>query len=308
MMTSMRRPILLLALISLGLSSCGGLLDGDDPGPGGDPTDPPGIDHPSGPDQLVLRIDSGGGFVPPEFLLTDLPDLSLLGDGRLVVLGPQIEIYPGPALPNLQVRQLTEDGMQALLEAAREAGLFGPDAHYDNACVTDLPTTTFTLVAEGETHVISAYALGVGDQEEDNLDCVPSRADAAARRKLAEFQELAFGLDAWMPEGSVGPEQEFAFDELRLFVEPATFNSIGDQGIEPTVVDWPLDTPLADFGEPTPDAPAGERCGTVSGADLDVLMSDLREANQLTLWESDGQTYRLFLRPLLPDESGCPPA
>jgi hypothetical protein len=36
-------------------------------------------------------------------------------------------------------------------------------------------------------------------------------------------------------------------------------------------------------------------------------MSDLRQANQLTLWESDSQTYRLFLRPLLPDESGCPP-
>src|SRR5918999_4386655 len=168
MMTSMRRPILLLALLSLGLSACGGLRDGDDLGPGGDPTDPPGIDHPTGPDQLVLRIDSGGGFVPPEFLLTDLPDLSLLGDGRLVVLGPQIEIYPGPALPNLQVRQLTRDGMQALLEAAREAGLFGPDAHYDNRCVADVPTTTFTLVAEGKTHMISAYALGVGDQEEDS--------------------------------------------------------------------------------------------------------------------------------------------
>ena len=126
MMTSMRRPLLLLALLALGLSSCGGLLDGDGPGPGDDPTDPPGIDHPTGPDQLVLRIDSGGGFVPPEFLLTDLPDLSLLGDGRLVVLGPQIEIYPGPALPNLQVRQLTEDGVQALLEAAQRRGCSDP--------------------------------------------------------------------------------------------------------------------------------------------------------------------------------------
>jgi hypothetical protein len=305
MTISMRRLILPLVLLSVGLAACGGLGDGDDPGPGDEPTDQPGIDHPTGQDQLVLRIDSGGGFVPPEFLLSDLPDLSLLGDGRLVVLGPQIEIYPGPALPNLQVRQLTEDGVQALMEAARDAGLFGPDAHYDNACITDVPTTTFTLVAEGKTHVISAYALGLGGVEEDET-CVPNPADAAARRKLAEFQELAFGLDTWMPEGSVGPEQEFAFDELRLFVEPASVDTVGDEGIEPTVVDWPLDTPLADFGSPTPDAPAGERCGTVSGADLDALMADLRDANQLTLWDSDGETYRLFLRPLLPDESGCP--
>jgi hypothetical protein len=304
MTTSMRRLILPLVLLSLGVAACGGLRD-DDPGPGDDPTEPAGIDHPTGPDELILRIDSGGGFVPAEFLLTDLPDLSLLGDGRLVVLGPQIEIYPGPALPNLQVRQLTEDGVQALLGAARDAGLFGPDAHYDNACITDVPTTTFTLVAEGKTHVISAYALGFGGVEEDET-CVPNPADAAARRKLAKFQELAFGPDTWMPEGSVGTEQEFAFDELRLFVEPAALDAVGDEGIEPTVVDWPLDTPLADFSEPTPDAPAGERCGTVSGADLATLMPDLREANQLTLWDSDGQTYRLFLRPLLPDESGCP--
>jgi len=303
MTTPTRRLILPFFLFSLSLAACGGLGDGDDPGPGDNPTHQPGIDHATGPDQLVLRIDSGGGFVPAEFLLTDLPDLSLLGDGRLVVLGPQIEIYPGPALPNLQVRQLTEEGVQALLEAAREAGLFGPDAHYDNQCVADVPTTTFTLVAEGKTHVISAYALGFGDVDEDET-CVG--ADAAARRKLAEFQELAFGLDTWLPEGSVGPEHEFAFDELRLFVEPASVDSVGDGDIEPTVVDWPLDTPLAHFGEPTPDAPAGERCGTVSGANLDALMPDLLDANQLTLWDSGGQTYRVFLRPLLPDESGCP--
>ena len=28
-----------------------------------------------------------------------IPKLSILGDGRVIVPGPQIEIYPGPALP-----------------------------------------------------------------------------------------------------------------------------------------------------------------------------------------------------------------
>ena len=55
------------------------------------------------PDDLVLRIDVSGGFLAPGVALTHLPMFSLYGDGRVIREGPQIEIYPQPALPAITV-------------------------------------------------------------------------------------------------------------------------------------------------------------------------------------------------------------
>ena len=60
-------------------------------------------------------MDVGGGFVAPSYSLKPVPAFSLYGDGRLIIEGPQIEIYPGPALPNLLVTRISEDGVQAIL-------------------------------------------------------------------------------------------------------------------------------------------------------------------------------------------------
>jgi hypothetical protein len=157
----MTRVPRLLTLTSVGLALLGAACAGlraPDPGDGSSP-----IAHPAGAADLVLRVDVGGGFVPAQYHLRQLPSFSLFGDGTVITLGPQIEIYPGPALPNVLARSIDEDGIQAILRAADEAGLLGPDADYDHACVADLPTTTFTVVAGGRTHVVSAYALGFDD-------------------------------------------------------------------------------------------------------------------------------------------------
>lgn len=300
MTTIVKRLTLTVFALAVLAASCGRLGD-DDPGPGDDP----GIAHPTGSDDLILRIDTGGGFVPASFLLTDIPELTLTGDGRLIVQGPQIELYPGPALPSLLQRRVSEEGIQAILEAAREAGLLGPDHHYGNNCVADAGTTTFTLVAEGRTHTISAYALEL--DVPGQVDCLDDPSDLEARAALSEFRLKMGDLASWLPAGSFGEEEAFEFDELRIYPERAEPGSV-DEGIEPQVKDWPLGTPLSGFGEATPNAPAGERCGTVSGAELETLVAELRTANELTLWESGGETYRLYLRPLMPDESGCPEA
>jgi hypothetical protein len=286
---------LIVALVAAG---CGG-LSSDGPG-----DSDPGTPRHTGSDQLILRVETTGGFVPPEYLARTVPEFTLTGDGRTITVGPQIEIYPGPALPALLESTLTEDGIQAILDAAREAGLFGPDQHYDNGCVTDLPTTTFTLVSSGERHEISAYALGSGELEDPS--CVGGAAKAEARAALTQLRDRLGTLREWLPQGSLGEEQTFSFDELRIFTRPVTIESVvGDTGIEPSFEDWPLSTPLGEFGEPT-DLPPGTRCGTVSGEDLEDLLPAVRRANELTIWRSGGDTFGLVLRPLLPDESGCP--
>jgi hypothetical protein len=68
---------------------------------------------------------------------------------------------------------------------------------------------------------------------------------------------------------------------------------------------WPLPVPLSSFGTP---GAAGFRCGVVEGADLDTLRKPASESNEATPWTSDQKRYQLVFRPLLPDETGCPPA
>src|SRR4029453_7915808 len=146
-----RVPAVFLVALTLLVAGCGRLTKA---GSGG-------IDHPTGAADLVLRMDVGGGFVAPTYELRRIPTWSLFGDGRIITEGPQIEIYPGPALPSVQVQTVTEEGIQAILKAAEAAGLLGPNRTYGQDCVADAPTTTFTVYADGTKHVVSAYALGM---------------------------------------------------------------------------------------------------------------------------------------------------
>ncbi|HZP89633.1 MAG TPA: hypothetical protein VFC04_01405 [Actinomycetota bacterium] len=251
-----------------------------------------GLEHPAG-GSLVLRVETGGGFIAPQSTLGQVPEFSLFGDGRIITPGAQPAIYPGPALPNLLVQQVNEDGIQAILEGAREAGLLGPDARYDAPCISDQATTTFTVVADGRTHVVSAYALG-------NDSC--NGQDAGARARLATFRARLGDLASWLPRGSIGQQSAYEPTEMRIYVQPLVPSA--GQTLEQQPIDWPLAQPLATFGTPDPTLPE-LRCGVVRGDDLTALLPDARRANQLTPWRSGGSEYSLVFRPLLPDEHGC---
>lgn len=284
-------PAVALVTLALLAAACGRFNENDGPGSGG-------IDHPAGADQLVVRVSQGGGFVPVEYNLRSIAGVSIYGDGRMIVEGPMIELYPGPALPNLQVTRLTGEALQAILQQARTAGLLGPDATYDYPCVTDLPTTTFTVVAEGRTHVVSAYALGFTEAAETSADC--PGVDAEARAKLFDFQVKLGDLRSWLPEGSIGQEQPFEPSQMRIYVMPYR----GDPELPQPTVDWPLEQTLDTFGDSDPNL-SDIRCGVVGGDDLGLLLPEARSANQLTPWTSDGTEFALIFRPLLPDEHTC---
>ena len=89
--------------------------------------------------------------------------------------GP-IDFYSGPVLPELQVRQLTEAGEQAVLATVEASGQLAADADWQGAwvMVSDAGSTTFTLHTDSETVRVSAYALGVVSTME-----VPSNFPAA---------------------------------------------------------------------------------------------------------------------------------
>lgn len=287
-----------LALLATALlaGACGRL--GDDGGTTGSSGGDGGIEHPTGADQLVLRVEYQGGFVPYEYTLKRLPSWSLYGDGTVIVEGPVIEIYPGPALPNLLAFTLTEEAVQAILDAAQDAGLMDGDASYGYPCIADAADTVFTVNAGGTTSVVSAYALDLSDAGMEPGNC--GDVDTEARAKLAEFNRMLGDLQSWLPEGSIGPEEPYEPTEMRVFV----LQYRGEPELPQPETEWPLSEPLVAFGEPVADGNEA-RCGVVIGDDLAELLPLAQQANELTPWTSGGEQYRLIFRPLLPDEHGC---
>jgi len=257
------------------------------------------ISHPTGSNDLVIRYEELGGFVAPQALLTRYPIVSIYGDGRVITEGPVPAIFPGPALPNLQASTLTETGLQRLLAISGDDGLLGPDASYDATNVADASAARFTVVADGATHTIGAYALGMDDP---NLE-----ADAtAARAKLRAFAAALGDLQTSVGAENVGQDTSFAWDSIAVYVAEGAPEP-GDPNLARKPIAWPLSTPLATFGEP---ATAGTinagRCGVVSGADADRLRPLLADATQITPWTSAGSSYSLTFHPLLPDQTTCP--
>ena len=255
--------------------------------------------HPTDTDQLVLRVELVGGFVAPDTTFARMPSFTLMGDGTAIETGAQTEIYPGQALPPLIARTISEDGIQVILGAAIAAGLDRDATVGDlgSVGVSDMPTTVFTLSANGETHRVEAYALGMsGDERPDGM----SQGTWAARQALSSFEERLGRLPAWLPEGSIGAETPYDAPAAALLVRGYQ----GDPGLTENPVAWPLGTGLAGFGSVDPSGGDG-RCGTLTGSDWRVLLPAAQDANTLTPWTSDGRRYAIVFRPLLPDQHDC---
>jgi hypothetical protein len=107
------------------------------------------IPHPTGPDDLILKVDVTGGLVGPYFFIDEVPSFVLYGDGTLIVDEPGRATLSGSELPlpNLQVRHLSEDGIQIVLHAARDAGLLEGDKRLNAVGIYDAAYTIFTTVA-----------------------------------------------------------------------------------------------------------------------------------------------------------------
>ncbi|MGZ6544326.1 MAG: hypothetical protein ACXVEI_03340 [Actinomycetota bacterium] len=289
----MPRKTIGVTVLALGLlaTACANTHKGGGAGSGG-------LSFPSGATQLVLRIDQGGGFVAPQSTLADMPMFSLFGDGLVVTPGARTMIYPGSALPAVAQERLTPDAIQLLLQAAVDAGLNTDRTLTDmgSVGVSDMPTTTFTLVVDGQTHTTRVYALGQTDSKPSGM----SQTEFQARQALQAFEAKATDL-GWLPQGSISDSGAFQPDGLRVYVT----DYHGDQTLTEPEIAWPLTPGLATFGQPLQGALQGLRCGAVTGADTATLLPAVQNANELTPWTSDGSRYSLVFRALLPDEHGC---
>lgn len=294
-MTTRFAPLLLVA--ALGLVACGSDSDSpaandslppvvDDSTPPGTDDTPPATDgdyeHPTGADEVVVSYAELGGFVPREFAFQQTPNVLISGDGRSFSPGAQIEIYPGPLLPAVQVWNIREDGIQQVLAAAEEAGLFA-DIDYDQPTnIADASTATVTINVNGETWVHEAYALGIGvGPGGDQTESTPER------QALLDFIGQLTELTSPGPTGDPGIFEPSEYGIEALVVDD--LSAYGADGIEPTVVEWPADASvrLAD----------ATTCTVVPASEVGEILG---EATQLTFFTDAGVTYQVLAKPLLP--------
>jgi hypothetical protein len=273
---------LLLAVLLLTLGACG-------KGSGGDSTE-----HPTGANQIVLQVSSGGGFVAVSYNLTYLPQFTLYGDGTVIVTGPVIEIYPGPAMPNLQTTHVSEEAIQEILSAANEAGLFANGVDYGQPGISDMPTTNIVINAGAKTYQSAIYALGM-EPGAGGLTMEQQQARAA-------INDLVGQLGVLTPYETGEPKWEtYAYSALKVFSVAVDPNISPDPSdVQPNELTWPLGD-LSTLGDAV--MPDGYRSVVISGDDLAKLQPLLAQATQITLWTSGSRQYNLSFRPLLPDET-----
>jgi hypothetical protein len=294
--------ILAFAVLTVVLAGCAGAAATDtplvSPGQSGIESSPPpspdfgSIDHPTGPTDVVLRFEEGGGFVMPAFLATQAPAFTLYGDGTIVFrnaaaesLEPIGSVYP---MSPFQTAKLTEEQVQELLTfALGESGLGIARPDYPNDQVADASTAVFTIDAGGLKKTVSIYALGLE---------MEGMADGPARAAFARLAERLQTIDAG---GTIVTE---------VYV-PAQYRGIlleGQPGV-PDAKPWPwTDIAPADFvsnGDPNAfQLPAR----VMSPDEVEVLgIAPFEGGFQgLTLiGPDDGRVYTFSLRPLLPDET-----
>ena len=274
--------LLALAATVVGLSACGDGsstvtsrsepddVDGDG---GGDSSAGDGIEHPTGADEAVLEIREEGGLAGPQ-QVAGPATLVVTGDGRLLQPGPVIEIYPGPLLPNLQQRTVSEDGIQHLLALADEHGLLADETYANPDNVMDAPDTVVTVDAGGHSYEHRAYALGF---EGDG-------AETENRARLQDFVTAATDFAA-SDHPSLGDEQPYESETYLIRATPDQPDRTAD-GLEPSIVEWPADVPvrLADAAE----------CAEVPAAGVAGVLAD---ANELTRFLDAGVSYALSVQP-----------
>jgi hypothetical protein len=264
------------------------------PSPTAEPTPSFGegeISHPTGANDIVLRMASGGGHMMFGVDLIAVPQFTLYGDGRVIFQQVDTRGAPFGALPNLPlvVGQLDEQAVQALLLYALDTGrLAGAKANYDHPGIADAGTTIFNLNANGEEKVVSVYALFEG------VD--PTAPDPVDRAGMAQLQTLLTNFETEAAESLT----DVGVYEPELY-RVTLLEGFGEPTSEP--MEWPWDDlTMDDFA--TGDEPGA--IGLLTAEQVSQIM-EVPNGGQFGIWleDPDGTVLQAAVRPLLPDEQAA---
>jgi hypothetical protein len=264
--------------------------------PSGGPTSTPGavgaLEHATGPTDVILRYEEGGGLMMPAWNAASAPSFTLYGDGSIIFRNTAKDPIPaiGSVIPIHPFRtvKMNEEQVQALLDyALREGGLAAARPEYLDMMVSDQPTAVFTVNAGGLAKKVSVYGLGYESPE------VP---DLLARKTFAKLRDHLVDID----QGGAVKTAVYAPDRYRAIL-------LEGQPGAPDQKAWPWkDIKNSEFvsdGDPNAfQLPAR----VVTNADVKVLGLEPYEGGFIGLplaGPADGKFYSLSLRPLLPEDT-----
>lgn len=246
-------------------------------------TPPTGMDHPAGAQDVVLKLSYEGGFVPAGTAFINTPALLVSGDGHVYTQAVTAAIFPGPLLPSILVKTITEQGVQTVLGIVKNAGLLAAPPDYNGGTgVADAANTVLTINASGGNFVHSAYALGTDTPE------------SAPRQALLSVVNAITDVAGAVGDANVGEDQPFVATSYRLQARAVDQSELDGQQPAPTIVDWPASTtlPLA----------TATTCAMVDAAAIGTLLVD---AKQNTYFRDGTSVYQLSAAGVLPGDSGC---
>lgn len=245
------------------------------------------VDHPTGPTDVVLRVESGGGFIPFGYMVTQAPMFTLYGDNS-VIFRPTSDAQ-GAGLPPFVKAVLSADQADAVLDFALTDGhLKTAGASYSVPNVADAPTTYFTLNAASLPKFVSVYALGIVTAN--------TGADAADFQAFAELNTFLANFDKEVAKGHVVSAETFLPAHYRAVLMPATDLH------SPKAWPW-QDLKVADF--PIDPGNPARRMALIN-VDQAAKVTSVPSGGVLGLGilSADGtRQFSLSLRPMLPGDT-----
>lgn len=253
------------------------------------------ISHPTGADEIVVRVFSGGGLVPETVRVSERPEWTLYGDGTIVYAAPPPTdgTSPPPAVPSLQERSVPASSIDTLLAEADRRGML-QNRHLSASDATDLWVTYVTVHAAKQAFENSVYALGF--QPSDGAP-PPANDQSAQIADVQSFIDFAEKPENWAP--SVTEPKPYEAPSWSVYAFPYQ----GDLSQAPETVDWPLEPPIPPLG-------SGPRCVSVQGKKLAQLEPVASAATADTPWRSlrrhgKGIPVSLVFVPALPGDSAA---
>lgn len=283
-------PLLLLAIALL---ACGGAVPSPTASPPATPAatalpsfGPDEIAHPTGSADVVLRMDTVGGFLMPDFLASQAPGFTLYGDGTIVVRSSRVDERSGGGfvLPSLLTHHLDEATVQALLRFALGQGRLAAarEAYQPNNCA-DYPTTVFTVNAANLVKRVSVDCLGAGG---------PEGPDAADMRGFAALVDTLSTFDR---------RPDFAGASL---YDPPLYRVVlmeTPPGVDGDIIEWPWeDLATHDFDS----VGEGWQRAAVLTREQVARLTDIPSpgASSILVEDAAGDLWTASVRPLLPEE------
>ncbi len=232
----MRLPAsILVTAIAVLVAACGGAS----PSTPAAPTPEPSADPPA--QTFWLRAMTTQAL-PPVNVFAMQPYVVITGDGEVVTQGPVPAIFPGPLMPNLQVRQLSEAGRAEILAAAKELGLLEGKTDFSSGePIMGGVSGRIELTVDGVLITLTGNPDAL-------MECVttPCEPPAGSPAAFAEFWRRLGDLGSWIPD-ELGPEAPYEAAAYAILVGPAP---MPDPNLPQPPMDWPLSAVVGPLRRP----------------------------------------------------------